>query len=485
MKRLGIIKGTILYFFLTAAAFFVLFPFFFMIITAFKLPGKGMSFRILPQKYLFLNTASLAEISKTLNIGIEEAKKIVTFREKNGPLRKLPEQFSYIFKKSKVKIELKVDVNLASTFEIAFVTGMPLKKAEHLVEFRKRNGTFDRIESIKNATYQYKLSPLPYEKFVIKANQVYFNNSLKGKRYPGIAFNINDAYKEEFVKYLNFSEELAEAVVSYRKKIGKFRSVQQFIDFVTLKDLYLNKPIFRENEFEKYRKFMTITQLYSTCNFKKIFSEYNFGKYFFNSLIVALSAALLTTIICSMGGYVFAKKDFYGKNFLFKLMLSAIMIPGMMFMVPQFAIVNKFGWINSFLGMIVPHLANVFGLFMMRQYMQTIPDSLLEAAKIDGATEIQIFSKIIIPLTTPILATLFLLTFLGQWSNFLWQLIVNTPDSPYLTLPVGLALFRGQYSSEWTLMMAASCLSIIPISILFLFAQRYFIEGMTQGAVKG
>ena len=186
-----------------------------------------------------------------------------------------------------------------------------------------------------------------------------------------------------------------------------------------------------------------------------------------------------------MAGYVFSKKDFWGKDFLFNMLLATVMVPGMIFMVPQFAIVNKLGWINSYKGMIIPHLANVFGVFLLKQYIDQIPNSLLESAKIDGASEYQIFKTIIVPLTIPIMVTLFLLTFLGQWSNFLWQLIVNTPDSPYLTLPVGLALFKGQYYTRWTLMMAASCFSVLPIAFLFLLAQRFFIEGMTRGAVKG
>jgi multiple sugar transport system permease protein len=164
--------------------------------------------------------------------------------------------------------------------------------------------------------------------------------------------------------------------------------------------------------------------------------------------------------------------------------MSSMMIPGMIFMVPQFAIVNKLGWMNTYKAMIIPHLANVFGLFLLKQYIDTIPNSLFEAAKIDGAGEFQMFRIIVIPLAMPIMITLFLLTFLGQWSNFLWQLIVNTPDSVLRTLPVGLALFKGQYCTDWGAMMAGACFSILPIAFLFLIAQRFFIEGMTSGAVK-
>ena len=162
-----------------------------------------------------------------------------------------------------------------------------------------------------------------------------------------------------------------------------------------------------------------------------------------------------------------------------------MMIPGMMFMVPQFFMICKMGLFGTKWAMFLPHLASVFGIFMLKQFMDTIPDSLLEAAQIDGASEWQVFRIVIIPLSLPIILTLFLLTFLSNWSNFLWQLIVTDFENPLsVTLPVGLALFRGQYTSELGLIMSASCFSIVPIAVLFLFAQRYFIEGMTAGAVK-
>jgi len=227
-----------------------------------------------------------------------------------------------------------------------------------------------------------------------------------------------------------------------------------------------------------------LAEIYTLDNFKKVFNEFNFMKYFINSLIVATLAALFATTFSCMAGYVFAKKNFTGKEFLFYVLLGTMMIPGMMYLVPQFVITLKLGWFDTYQGMIVPHLANVFGVFMMRQFMRSIPDSLIEAAKLDGASEWQIFSILIIPLSKPIIVTLFLLTFLFHWSNFIWQLVITKPGSAILTLPVGLAYFSGPHGSEWELMMSASCFSIIPIAILFLLAQNFFIEGMTRGAVK-
>lgn len=221
-------------------------------------------------------------------------------------------------------------------------------------------------------------------------------------------------------------------------------------------------------------------------NFIDIWSNpsYPFGRFFLNSVIVAVSGGFLTTLFCSFGGYVFAKKNFYFKEQLFWILLATMMIPGMMFLVPQFAIVTKLGWINTYSGMVVPHLANVFGIFLMRQYMETIPSSVIESAKIDGATEWQIYLHLIVPLSMTIITMVFLLSFLFHWSNFLWHLVVNTPESDKLTLPIGLALFKGQYTSDWAKMMAAACFSIIPIAVIFIFAQRFFIEGLTAGAVK-
>jgi multiple sugar transport system permease protein len=211
----------------------------------------------------------------------------------------------------------------------------------------------------------------------------------------------------------------------------------------------------------------------------------NFGTYFLNSLLVATTAAFLVTLFASMGAYVFSKKELPYKQQIFMLLLATMMIPGMMFMVPQFFMICQMGMFGTKWAMFLPHLASVFGIFMLKQFMDTIPNSLLEAAQIDGASEWQVFRVVIVPLAFPIILTLFLLTFLFHWSNFLWQLIVTNFENPLsITLPVGLALFRGQYTSELGLIMSASCFSIVPTAVLFLFAQRYFIEGMTQGAVK-
>jgi len=236
-------------------------------------------------------------------------------------------------------------------------------------------------------------------------------------------------------------------------------------------------------------------------NFRQVATQFRFGRYFLNSLVVAVLAALFSTSFASLGAYAFAKKDFLFKNQLFVIFLASMMIPGMMFMVPQFVLVFQFGeipWLglgealrnlqlmgmNTYGAMIIPHLANAFGLLLLTQYMKTIPSSLIEAAHMDGASEMQVFRNVIVPLSVPIIATVFLLSFQFHWNNFLWQLIVTNDEGMY-TVPVGLAMFKGQHEELYSLKMAASCFSIIPIAVLFLFTQEFFIEGITKGAVKG
>jgi len=219
-------------------------------------------------------------------------------------------------------------------------------------------------------------------------------------------------------------------------------------------------------------------------NFRRILQDYGFARYFLNSIIVATSAAFLATLFAALAAYAFAKKEFILKGQLFMFLLASLMIPGMMYMVPQFAIVSRLGLMNTYTAMVLPHLANVFGLFLMKQFMASIPGSLIDSSRIDGASELQIFRAIVVPLSLPIIATLFLLTFQFHWGNFLWQLIVTNKESLY-TVPVGLAMFRNAHEELVTLKMAGAAISILPIGVLFFFTQRLFVEGITRGAVKG
>lgn len=227
-------------------------------------------------------------------------------------------------------------------------------------------------------------------------------------------------------------------------------------------------------------------EMYSIGNFQRILTDptFPFGWFFLNSLVVATMGGFLTVLLCTLAGYAFSQKPFHYREIIFRCLLASMLIPGMIFMVPQFSITIRLGLMDTYAGMIVPHLANVFGLFLLRQYIDQIPKDLFAAAEIDGASEPQIFQNVVIPVCLPIMVTLFLLTFVTQWSNFLWQLIINTGESTVLTLPIGLQLFRGQNSNEWEMIMAGACFSILPISVLFLALQRFFLEGLTAGSVK-
>jgi len=416
-----------------------------MIITAFKNPGEGLKFNFLPQTKVFTSAFLTSSLSPVQN---DKSYLVFQYEDKTAQ-----------------------SVNVAGSFQ-----GWDEKKTP----LDNNDGVWTvRIDDIAAGDYEYK--------FIINGEWEKSDNR-KITVKPGKNANvplINDSYidNEKLIfKYKNDKTNAVKLIINDEKNVDMTKESDGYFIASVDKDESIKKY-----KFEYQRGFKeAFNSLYTTANFLEVWNnkDFPFGKFFWNSVVVSTLAAALTALICTMGGYAFAKKNFFGREKIFLLLMASMMIPGMIFMVPQFAIVSKFGWINSYAGLVIPHLANVFGIFLIRQYIKTIPNSLFEAATIDGATEIQLFRIIIIPLSLPIIATLFLLTFLGQWSNFLWQLIVNTPDSAYRTLPVGLALFKGQYAVDWTKIMAGSCFSIVPIAILFLLAQRFFIEGMTGGAVK-
>jgi multiple sugar transport system permease protein len=185
-----------------------------------------------------------------------------------------------------------------------------------------------------------------------------------------------------------------------------------------------------------------------------------------------------------MAGFAFAKYNFKAKDKIFNLLLSSMIIPAQVTMLPLFLMLKSLGFINTYFAIIIPGLANIFGIFLIRQYALSIPDSLIEAARIDGASDFQIYRIIILPLCMPILVTLAIFTFLGTWNDFLWPLIALTNDSMY-TLPVALANLMGEHTKDPELMMAGSVITIIPVLMVFLALQKYYIRGIMMGSVKG
>jgi len=219
-------------------------------------------------------------------------------------------------------------------------------------------------------------------------------------------------------------------------------------------------------------------------HYRTLFTRLNLLRYILNSVVVSVSITLISLLVNSMAGFAFAKFHFPGRDTLFKTLLSAMIIPAQVTMLPLFLLLKQMGVINTYIGVIIPGMASIFGIFLIRQYMLSIPDSLIEAARMDGASDFRIYWSVILPLAKPILVTLAIFTFMGAWNDFLWPLIVLTRDSMY-TLPVALANLMGEHAQDTELMMAGSVLTILPVLIVFLVLQKYYIRGIMIGSVKG
>ncbi len=222
----------------------------------------------------------------------------------------------------------------------------------------------------------------------------------------------------------------------------------------------------------------------SLDNFAELFSRLNFGQFFFNSTLVAVVVTAGNLIFCSMLGYALAMLEFRGKKALFAVVMGTLMIPGVVTFVPLFILVANLGLVDSLPGLFLPFLVAPFGVFLMRQFISGLPRDLLDAGRVDGASELGIFARIILPLCGPALATLGILTFLASWNNFLWPLVVAQNQQHY-TLPVALALFStGQQSTNYGLLLAGATVVVVPILIVFLIFQRRFIEGIATTGIK-
>lgn len=225
-------------------------------------------------------------------------------------------------------------------------------------------------------------------------------------------------------------------------------------------------------------------QAFTWDNFGAWFGQLNFGQFFGNSILVALFTVAGNLVFCSMVGYALAKMDFPGKKALFLVVMVTLMVPGVVTFVPLFVMVSSLGLVDSYAALILPFVTTPLGVFLMRQFMLGIPDPLLEAARIDGAGELRIFARIVMPLCGPPLATLGILTFLASWNNFLWPLVAAQTEAKY-TLPVALSLYStGQNATDYGLLLAGSVLVIAPIILLFVFLQRYFIQGIASTGLK-
>ena len=219
-------------------------------------------------------------------------------------------------------------------------------------------------------------------------------------------------------------------------------------------------------------------------NFVRLFQQAPVILWALNSLIIAVAIMIGHVIFDSMAGYAFAKKRFFGKNLLFVLIVSSLMIPVHVTLVPRFILVSEIGLVNNPLGVILPSIADVFGIFLMRQFISSLPSELEDAARVDGASEWQVFWRIVMPLSRPAVATVAIFSFVGAWNAFLWPLIVLSKRE-LLTLPVGVATLQQEFTQNIGMVMAGAAVGAIPMIILFLLFQRFFLEGIRVGGMKG
>ncbi|MBA2537736.1 MAG: carbohydrate ABC transporter permease [Actinobacteria bacterium] len=220
-------------------------------------------------------------------------------------------------------------------------------------------------------------------------------------------------------------------------------------------------------------------------NYQRLFDRLDFPRYFWNSTFIAVLITLANMVFCSMVGYALAKLNFAGRDKIFLLVLGTLLVPGAVTLVPLFVVMAKLGLVDTPWAVILPLAAGPLGVFLMRQFMQGIPNELLEAARVDGAGEFRIFSRIVVPLSLPAIAALGIVTFLPAWNALLWPLVVLTDEQHY-TLPVALAIFsRGEFQADYGLLMAGSVVLIVPVITVFLLLQRRFTESVATTGLKG
>lgn len=223
----------------------------------------------------------------------------------------------------------------------------------------------------------------------------------------------------------------------------------------------------------------------TTDNYGRLFDQLDFPRFFFNSSVIALAVTVGNLVFSPMLGYALAKLRWRGKRVIMGLVLATLMVPAGITLIPNFILMSKLGLVNSYPGLILPFLAGPFGVFLMRQSMYSIPNELLEAARIDGGNEFRIFWTVVLPISTPVLATLGILTFLGNWNSFLYPLVIAQEPQMY-TLPVALATFAtGQYQADQGMLMAGSVILVVPVLIVFVLFQRWITEGIATTGLKG
>ena len=219
-------------------------------------------------------------------------------------------------------------------------------------------------------------------------------------------------------------------------------------------------------------------------NYREVVTRIPFMNFYWNTAKITVVSTIIQLVVCSLAAYAFARLEFRGRDLLFLVYLSTMMIPSQVTMIPQYVLMSRFGLINTHTALIILRATSVFGIFMLRQFFLQLPMALSESARIDGCGEFRIFLQIVLPLSKAVIATLTVFSFLGAWNDFMTPLIYLTTKERY-TLQIGIRYFQQQYGTEYTLIMAATTMSLIPIVILYLFCQRYFIAGIATTGIKG
>jgi ABC-type glycerol-3-phosphate transport system permease component len=222
---------------------------------------------------------------------------------------------------------------------------------------------------------------------------------------------------------------------------------------------------------------------FTTDNFARLFERFPVGTWFTNSVLIATITTALSVTVNLLAGYALAKLRFRGRNVLFVAVLSTLMIPAQAIMFPQFRTVVGLGLFGTFWAVILPSAATALGIFLARQFLLAIPDELIDAARIDGAGQLRVFWSIVLPLCRPLIAVMVLIAFMGQWNDFLWPLI-TLKDPQLYTLPVSLRFLQGQYESNYSEQMAAALLMSIPLVLMFILLQRFFVQGLARTGIK-
>jgi multiple sugar transport system permease protein len=272
-------------------------------------------------------------------------------------------------------------------------------------------------------------------------------------------------------------------VLRWTKGLGAYLVLTVFAAIAIGPFIYLLSPSFRNSvELFSYPP-QWIPHSFYTGNFGYVLHQTSYLRWALNTLIFATSVTLITLVLDTLAGYAFARMRFPGRTFLFVLVLSTLMIPSAVVIAPLYITISHLGLVNTFPGLILPMVVSPLGVFMMRQFISTLPEGLVEAARLDGASEWRIFTRIVLPLIKPAIVVLAVFTFMSQWVNFLWPLVSTTTDN-MKTLTVGIASLQGQFVTNWGVISAAAVMTMIPITIIFLILQKWFVQASMAGALK-